>query len=806
MRELTGDFRYAARTLRTNPGFALVAILTLALGIGANTAIFSVVNAAFFARYPIDDPGRLVRVYGEDVPRNTRQLGFSLPKFEFFRQHQTAFSDLAAVNFNGFTLVRGAEAEQVAGAAITSNFLTTSGVRPIAGRFFHPHEETGVRLAVLGEEFWRERFAADPAVIGQTLTLSGQTYAIVGVAPRLPAFWDAQIWLTEPFEVPGFSRELLQRGVTFLAVVGRMRPDITPEQAARDVDLLATRYRDAHRPNADSAWTTTTVGLRDDIVGASRPSLIVLLAAVGLLLVVACANVANLLLVRFTGRRQEIAMRTALGASRARIARQLVVESVTVSTIAAALGAALARVAMPGLLGLASDNLAFAEDIHLNVPVLVATACLSTIAGIVLGVYPAFHGSRFDLMAALRDGGRTLSGSSGSHTARQAFVAAQVALSLVLLIGATLLVTSFLRLRHQDPGFDAAGVFVAGINLPAARYPNPQAQHRFYEQVAAALSTAPGVERASLAQMVPLSGPFTRAPFAVDEGAVPPLNERPLGLTESVLPGYLGTLGIPIRAGRDFNARDTDTSPLVAIVSESTARRLFPNRDPLGRRIVMGSQGGGQSMEIVGVVGDLRSQTLRQVSEVEFYRPVAQRPRTFMQMVVRTTADPGAFETTARRVVAGIDPALPLVGVNTLSGILDRSLAQERLLFTLLGVFAVLALTLSAVGIYGVVSAVVRARTAEIGVRIALGASVSRVLSLVLVATVRPVVLGLAAGVAAAAFLGRFIEALLFDVSPLAPSMLGGSAVALAIVACAACAVPAWRAARISPLAAMRQR
>ena len=804
--QIRRDATYALRLLRRSPGFSIVAVLTLALGIGANTAIFSVVNAAFFARYPIAAPERLVRLYGEDLPRNARQLGFSLPKFDFFRRHQTSFSELGAVTYNGFSWARGAEAEQIAVAAITSNFLTAFGVRPLAGRFFHVHEETGVRLAVLGEEFWRERFAGDPNAVGQTLLLSGHLYTIVGVAPRLPAFWDAQVWLTEPFEIPGLSRDLVQRGVTFLAVVGRIRPGVSHDQATREVELLGTRYRDAHASNADSGWTATTVSLRDDIVGTSRSSIAVLLAGVGLLLVVACANVANLLLVRFTGRRQEMAMRAALGASPARLVRQLVIESVMLSTIAAGLGMAFAWTTMPVLLDLAANNLAFVEDITVNLPVLAATVALSIIAGVFAGAYPALQGSRFDVVSALRDGARTVSGSLGARAAGHAFVGAQVALSLVLLIGALLLVTSFHRLRQQDPGFDPGRIFAAAVNLPVARYPDPNTQQRFYERLAAALNATPGVERATLAQTVPLNGPFTRAPYAVDEGAVAPLNERPLGLTESLLPGYFATLGIPVRAGRDFTEHDTASSPRVAIVSESTARRLFGDRDPIGRYIFMGPNGPGQRMEIVGVVGDIRSQTLRQVAEVEFYRPVAQRPRTFMQLVVRTAGDPGAFESTARRLVADLDPALPLVGSNTLTAIMDRSLAQERLLFTLLGVFAVLAVTLSAVGIYAVVSDVVAARTAEIGVRMALGARAGQVLGLVLGTTMRPIAVGLGVGLVAAAALGRFVQALLFDVSPLDPIMLTAAASALALVACVACVLPASRAARLSPLRAIRQR
>jgi putative ABC transport system permease protein len=547
------------------------------------------------------------------------------------------------------------------------------------------------------------------------------------------------------------------------------------------------------------------VGLRDDIVGAARSSLLTLLAAVSLLLLVACANVANLLLVRFTGRRQEIGLRTALGASRARIVRQFLLESSILSVLAAVLGAALAYYAMPSLLALAQNNLAFSADIAISLPVLAATAAVSVVAGLLMGAYPAVQGSRSDIVTALRDGGRTVAGAVGSHRVRRAIVAAQVAVSLVLLIGATLLVSSFIRLRSQPTGFGATDLFVGGINLPPSRYPTPGSQHRLYADLAADLNRTPGVVTAALSQSVPLLGPFSRAPYASAEGVMPPLNERPLGLTQSVTPGYFETLQIPLIAGRDFSERDSSDAPLVAVVSQSTARKLFPNDvDVLGRRIVMGSQDGGQVMQIVGVAGDVRSQTLASSPEVEFYRPVAQRPRTFMRLAVRTVGAAAAFEHTARQLVARRDPLLPLTSVTTLSQALDGSLAQQRLLFTLLAVFAGLAVIVSTVGIYGVVGYFVGQRTAEIGVRVALGAHRREIVGMVLRQSFAPVAVGLGIGLLVSVALARFVQSLLFEVSPFDPLMLCGAAAGLAAVAALACALPARRASRINPVTALR--
>ena len=558
------------------PGFAVIAILTLALGIGANTAIFSVINAAFFAPYGVQAPEQLVRLWGQDLKRNIAQLEFSVPKYELVRDQQTSFASFGAMTNLAQTLIVGNEPVQVNGAFSTSTFLETFGATPIAGRFFRADEERGANVAVLGEEIWRARFAADPAVVGRAVTLDGGLYTVIGVAQRLPAFWDADVWTTNPFQYPGVSDDTIRRGFSYLQPVGRLKPGVSHEQARRELDVLAARFAAAHPGNADAAWTLTAIPLRDDIVGAARSSLLTLLAAVGLLLVVACANVANLLLVRFTGRRQEIGLRAALGASRARIVRQFLVESVLLSAMAAALGAVFAYWALPGLLVLAQNNLAFANDIRISVPVLAATALLALGAGVVMGLYPAVQGSRSDIVSVLRDGGRTIAGAPGSHRARRAIVMAQVAVSLVLLIGAGLLVRSFAKLRSQPTGYDHSRIFVAGVGIPSARYPDLDSQSRFWLRLSDdELSRTPGVERATLSSTPPLNGGFTRAPYALSEGAVPALNERPLGLTMSVTPGYFATLKIPMLAGRDFTERDTADAPLVAIVSKATVEKTW---------------------------------------------------------------------------------------------------------------------------------------------------------------------------------------------------------------------------------------
>lgn len=799
------DVRYAARILSKNPAFAAIAIGSLAMGIGANTAIFSVINAAFFAPYGITQPEQLVRLWGQDLKRNIQQLGFSVPKYELIRDQQTSFESLGATTgFAQTLLLNGTEPIQINGAISTSSFLDSFGATPLTGRFFRTDEERGANVAVLGEELWRTRFGADPSVVGRPIILNGASYSVIGVSQRLPAFWDADVWTTDPFQYPGVTPDTIRRGFSYLQPVGRLKSGISEEQARRELEVLAGRYAAAHPANADAAWSLTAIPLRDDIIGAARSSLLTLLGAVGLLLVVACANVANLLLVRFTGRRQEIGLRAALGASRGRIVRQFIVESLLLSALAALAGAIVAFWALPGLVLLAQNNLAFANEIRISLPVLAATAFLALAAGLVMGTYPAVQGSRSDIVSVLRDGGRTIAGAHGSHRARRLIVMAQVSLSLVLLIGAALLVTSFNKLRQQPTGFNHERIFIAAVGLPPARYPDLDAQARFWLRLADELSNTTGVERAALSATPPLNGGFTRAPYALSEGAVPALNERPLGLTTSITPGYFATLRIPIIAGRDFTVADDSRAPRVAIVSKATSRRLGGEQGLLGRRIIMGSQGGGEVMEVVGVVEDVRTQSLAAISEVEFYRPVQQRGRPFMQMMVKTAGDAAGFESAARRVLSTLDATLPLTGITTHSTMVEQSLAQQRLLFVMLSVFAALAVLLSSVGIYGVVASFVGQRTPELGVRMAMGATRAHVVGIVLRQSLAPVGAGLIIGLASSIALARFVEGLLFEVSALDPAGFAAGIGALAIVAGAACTIPALRAARIDPVRALR--
>jgi putative ABC transport system permease protein len=805
MKGFLKDLRYGLRGLLRRPAFTLVAVITLALGIGANTAIYSVMHAAFFARYPIANPDELLHLYGEDKGRNLQQLSLSVPKFQFLRDQQTVFSSIGAANYNGFTLIGNGEPVQVNGAFVTANFLQTFGASPIVGRFFEPQEEETPTVAVISETMWRERFGAAQSIIGQGLNLSGVSYTIVGVAPKLPPTWQADVWVTNPFQPPGLDRDLLQRGVSFLTVIAHLQPGTSAERAQQELAVITQRYRADNADKADSTWNLIQVPMRADIIGATRSPLLMLVSAVGLVLLLACANVANLLLVRFAGRRREIALRLAIGASRWRVVRQFWIESVIVSVVAALLGVLLAMVCMPALIRLAQNFVAFSSDIQINVPVLGVTFGLALLTGLLMGAYPAVQASRCAVATVLHEGGRSLMGSPSQRHVRNLLVGVQVAVSLVLLVGAALLIISFVQLQKQPPGFRAEGVFTADLTLPTTRYPDIAAQGRFYLRLAEELRHTPGVVNASLIQGLPLSGANSRSPYARAVGDVPPLKDRPLGPTRSITPGYFETLGIPLLAGRDFTERDTNDAPRVVIVTQSTARKLFPNESPLGRRIFMGSQNStGLVMEIAGVVGDVRSQTLENVAEVEFYRPVMQRQSPFMQLAVRTQSDPAAFLTTARQALNRLDAEMPLNNPLTLETIVAQSLAQQRLLFTLLGLFAALALVLASVGIYSVVAYMVSQRTAEIGLRMALGAQRRDVFRLIVGQGMTPVAIGIAVGLVGCLALGSVVQRQLYGISAFDPLLLAAIGTGLAVVAGFACWLPARRATRVDPLVALR--
>ncbi len=808
------DLRHALRSLAKSPDFTAVAVLTLAVGIGANTAIFSLIDSLLLRSLPFAEPDRLLRVYGDAPERQLSQLNLSVPKFQHLRDHQTVFSSLAAHTGAAFTLTGFGDPVQIPGQHVTANYFDVMGVHLAQGRMFRSDEEDAAPVAIVSDGFWRTRLAADPAVLGRTLQLDGEPVTIIGVLPPLSTVdvGPTDVWTTRPFELAGVARELLQRGVSYLRVIGRLKPGVTPEAAAAEFKLLGESYRATYPDKADATWQVSLLALREDLFGSYRPALLTLLGAVGFVLLIACSNVANLLLVRFTGRRREIAIRAALGATRSRLVRLFLTESLVVSLLAGGLGVLIALWSLQLLTQLGAA-LPAPPAVELNLPVLAFTLVLSFASGALLGLYPALQASRSGVAEVLKEGGRGNTASRAQNRFRALLLGGQVALSLALLVAAGLLLASFARLSRQPAGFDPRHLFTAAINVPPTRYADAQHQWDFYNQLAENLRHAPGVQQAALVNGLPLTGNNSRAPYARADGEVAPLNRRPLGLTRSVTPGYFATLGVPFVAGRDFTLRDRADAPQTVIISAATAKRLFPGEDPLGHRLLMGSNNGtGLAMEIVGVVGDVRSASLAQENNVEFYRPLSQRGNTFVQLVVRLaaapqnagTADAAIFTPTARTVLRDLDTAIPLTQPATMDAIFDDSLGQQRLLLSLLAIFASLAVALAAVGIYSVVAFMVGQRTGEIGVRLALGATPADIRTLVLGQGMKPVLLGLAAGLAATLALARLLAAQLYGVASYDPFTLGAATTGLALVALLACWLPARRAARIDPMIALR--
>jgi putative ABC transport system permease protein len=623
----------------------------------------------------------------------------------------------------------------------------------------------------------------------------------------LPVSWtgpNADIWTTKPFVIPGFSHERMMRGTAFLRAVGRLKPGVTKEQAFAALQLLENSYRSQYPEKIDAKSGTVVKTLPEDVTENLRPGFATLLAAVTFVLLIACSNVANLLLVRFSGRRREISLRMALGASRASVLRLFVFESVLISLLAGILGALLAWQLVPLVPKLAANFLPIETGgaTSLSFAVLAFTVALSLLTGLVMGLYPALQSSRGDIVEALKEGGRGTAGSARQQRFRKILVGAQVALSVTLLAGASLLIASFVRLSHQDPGFKPENLWVGLTVAPQAQYPDVASRARFAEQMTNALRAMPGVQDASISGGFPLFGGGGATLYTRAEGNVPPVAERKGAPSNDITPGWVRTLGIPLLAGRDFNEQDIANHPNVILISAAGAKSVFGNENPIGKTLLVTS--GSVPVEIVGVIGDVRSARLDQQNDMEFYRPFAQENFPFLTITVRSPLPPDSVTKTVQAALKTIDPGLALIQPQPVSEIMAQALGQAKLMMVLLGVFAAVALVLATVGIYGAVAYTVEQRTGEIGVRMALGAQTLDVLRLVMGQGMKPVIFGLVVGLAAALGLGRLVASQLYQTSPYNPVLLTTTALVLAIAALLACLFPARRASLLNPVEALR--
>jgi putative ABC transport system permease protein len=809
--DLWQDLRYGLRMLGKNPGFTLIAVLTLALGIGANTAIFSVVNGVLLRPLPYFEPERLVMVWAEQ-PIQQGQLGVTdypvtVADFVDWRNQNQVFEHMAAMFGHRPNLTGGGEPESVAALYTSASLFPLLDARLAMGRAFLPEEDLAGadRVVVLSPGLWQERYGADPNIIGQKITLDNRAYTVIGVtAPgfqfpqrgEVPARFRvaAKIDLYLPF---GFTpAEMNDRTDDRLAVIARLKPRVSVEQASADMNAIAHRLTEQY-PQTNTDRSVRLTPLHRQAVGKARTALLVLLGTVGFVLLIACANVANLLLARAAGRQKEMAIRAALGASRWRVVRQLLNESLLLAISGGAAGLLLAWQLLELMLSIASDNLPRAQDIRLDTRVAGFTLVVSLLTGIVFGLLPALQASKIDFAEALKEGGRGAAVLLRRRL-RGFLVVGEVALAFMLLIGAGLLIRSFARLTEVDPGFDPQRILMMNVWPQPPKYTNSQA-NAFHQRTLERVRALPGVEAAAMVHPAPLSGESRSASFGI-EGRPSPMEEPFNAGLRIVSPEFFKTFRVPLVNGRLLAESDDAKAPPVVVVNESLTRIYFADEDPLGKRLIIS----GETRAIAGVVGDVKHSALDEEAKAELYLPMAQSTRRNMSLAVRTSGDPVQMVAAVRGEVRAADKEIPISNLQMMERLVDKSVAPRRFNMLLLGVFALVGLALAAVGLYGVMSYTVTQRTREIGVRMAMGAQRADVLRLVVGEGMKLALIGAFLGLGGALAMTRLLKTLLFGVSTTDPLTFIVIAAALIIVTLAACFVPARRATKLDPLVALR--
>jgi predicted permease len=797
--------RYAIRSLLKAREFTLVAVAIVAIGIGANTAVFSIVDAALLRPLPFKDSGRLFILSGSNPKRAIADHPFSYPAFVELAARDTMLSGLAAIANERFNATDGDRPEQLPGARVSASFFDVLGVHPALGRTFTPTEGRpgGPAVAVIGRSYWMRRFSGAPSAIGAPLTLNGTAYTVVGALgiDLPPPFDDVDVWAPRVDEITGFPRNLIAGGLGYLTAVARIAPGARIEQAQSEVDAIAQAYARANPTNtdADPDASLRLAPIRERTVGSARSPLLMLMGAVGLVLLIACANVANLLLVRATARSHEAAVRLALGASRWDLTRWMGAESLLLSLTGGLLGVLLAFWSVD-LAESALRGLPRGADIAVDGRVLAFSLAVTLTAGLVFGLIPASVAARQSPVDALKGGGR--GATAPRRGPRNALVIAEVALSLMLLVGAGLLLQSFSRLARVPVGFSADGLLTFRVSLPSSAYGDPGAMRSFMNRLMPSLSALPGVAHAAASMSLP-PAITTMAPYVTGDQPMVAIGERPVGQWSAITPDYFATMGISIVAGRAISPADTEQSPFVVVISQGLARRAWPDASPIGKKILVGRFPG--FAEVVGVAGDVKNNGLARAPMAAMYTPYPQRPWPAMQFAVRSAgSDPLLLINAVRSAMRDVDRELPITRVETMDAALSDSIATERLMTSLLAAFAVVALLMAAAGLYGVIAYTVAQRTQEIGVRVALGADPGAVVRLVASEGLRLTAAGMIAGTLAAAAAGQAMRGMLFDVSPADPITYAVVLAIFAATACAALIVPARRALSVDPLIALR--
>ena len=804
MGNLWQDLLFGARSLRRNPGLTALALLTLALAIGANTAIFTIVDGVLLRPLPFPRPERLVVVIESAPSLGFPEMGGTPPNFNDWRRSNQVFASLDAVRRRRFTLTgSGGEPQAVAGAAVTGDFFRTVGARPLAGRLLEAADDRpgGEPVVVLGADLWHERFGGDPGILHRRITIDGRSHAVVGIAPSTLRYPGAsRLWVPLALD---YAKE--RRGAHYLGVLGRLKPGISLERAQAEMSAIAGRLERQY-PAEDKGWGVVLTRLQDLTVQRIRPALVMLQLAVWVVLLIGCANVANLLLASMGSRRREIAVRAALGAGRRRLMRQIVAESVILFLAGGSLGLLVALWGTRALIALDPDALPHAETIAVDSRVVAYMLLVSLATGVVCGLAPALSATGGRHYGELLHGSRGMAGGRRGRRASGVLVIGEVALALTLLVGAGLLIQSFARLRSVDLGFHPHGVITASLTLPASRYPDPPLQGAFFERALRRVRALPGVEHAAAIDALPLSGSGEMVEV-VAEGRPRAPGEDHSGHGSLVSSDYFAAMGIPLLEGRTFEERDDLRSLPVTIVSRFAAARLWPGQDALGRRVTFGrlpTRPDAPWWQVVGVVGDVRDTELALEPQMEIYIPRLQIPAARSMLVVRAAGDPRRQVGPIRRVIRQLDPDLPLDRVQTLDDVVSSALAENRVKTLLLGIFAALALVLAAVGVYGLVSSSVGERVREIGVRVALGARRHQVVGMVVRQGMRLVAAGVVVGLAGAYAFSRLLAGQLYEVGTVDPLTYALVPVVLAAVALLANWLPARRAASVEAVEALR--
>ena len=802
MRDLMQDFRYAARLLRRSPGFTLVAVAALALGIGANTAIFTVVDTLLLRPLPYASPDRLAVVWEHNVPRDRKNNVVSPGNFIHWRELNQSFSELAAVSMTFRTTLTGAgEATELPMQLVSGTLFGLLGVRPALGRDFTPQEDApGAAVVTISDRLWRQRFGADPGIINRTIVLNDRPNVVAGVMPPGFSILDknVDVWTTI-----GFAPAARTPRGRWLCVVGRVKEGVTMAQAQDDMRRVHAELTKRF-PEINTGWTANVVPLRQQLTGDVRPALWVMLGAVGFVLLIACANVGNLVLARATARQRELAVRAALGAGRGRLVRQMLAESVLLSLLGAAAGLVLAWWALFALRTTVATRLPIArlEQVGIDGTVLLFTLAAALVSAILFGIAPALTSAGPRLTDTLKDGGRSGSSGRGARV-RGAFVVVEIALALVLLVGAGLLLRSFVTLLRVDPGFDPAQTMTVKVSIPTLKYPDAVRQQAFFNQLYERLDALPGVIATGGTSFLPMNGLGAATGFEIVGRPKPPAGQEPVTDVRVIGHHYFKAMGIPVLRGRSFDARDAGTKIRRVIVSQALANKHFPGEDPIGKSIIVAWNDPGPD-EIVGVVGDVRQQDLETEPRATIYWPPGRFTYPFATVAIRTAGDPRAVVPAAVAALREIDPNVAAADVKTMEEVIDSSVAQRRLTMLLLAGFAGLALALAAVGIYGVIGYSVSQRTQEIGIRMALGAQRSAVMRLVVGQAMALAAAGLVAGGIGAWLLTRLMQKLLFGVTPSDPLTFGAVSLLLALVAAVAASIPGLRATRVDPVVALR--